>query len=184
MPFFGLGSAFFGFLMLSSSLWRDSRPILPNVGRFRAIFCFGVSLCNLGAGPSRSTVGQALGVHSCAPSRASCIAQWPVVMQRGVDRLINVTLDFRIGGFAAVRRVPRLGVADGVWHGGGQVGRPAFPCRFAGGADVPRGTGLARNASGAHAGATRERCAFAATGARLHAGVGVVAFARGWHGGG
>ena len=43
MQFFGLVSAFIGFLMLSSSFWPDSCPISPNLGRFRAIFpCWGV----------------------------------------------------------------------------------------------------------------------------------------------
>ena len=39
-PFSGPGSAFFGFLMFSSSFWPDSRPILTNLGRFWAIFLF------------------------------------------------------------------------------------------------------------------------------------------------
>ena len=40
MPFSGRGSAFFGFPASSSSSWPDSWPILPNLGRFRAIFLF------------------------------------------------------------------------------------------------------------------------------------------------
>ena len=39
--FSGPGSAFFfGFLVSSSSSWPDSRPISPNLGRFRAIIFF------------------------------------------------------------------------------------------------------------------------------------------------
>ena len=40
MPFSSPGSVFFGFRMLSSCFWPDSRPISPNLGRFRAIFLF------------------------------------------------------------------------------------------------------------------------------------------------
>ena len=39
-PFSGHGSAFFGFLMLFSSFWPDSRPNSPNLGRIRAMFLF------------------------------------------------------------------------------------------------------------------------------------------------
>ena len=40
MPFSGPGSALFGVLVLSSSFWPGSRPILPNLGRIRANVLF------------------------------------------------------------------------------------------------------------------------------------------------